>query len=116
MAPGRFRHARAATLAIWLALVAALTAWHTSRHAAPAAVGLSLLTVTPLILALPGLWRGLRRTYRWAALSLAPALAWALTELVANAAERGIATVVALLAFLALASLVAALRVMPSAG
>jgi len=113
MAYDRFGPARAATLAIWALLVATLMAWHVSSHAVPAATGLSLLTVVPLLFALPGLWRGQRPTYRWAALTLAPALAWALTEMLANAAERAVATATALLAFLALSALVAALRVMP---
>jgi uncharacterized membrane protein len=114
MQPSRFLPARIATLAIWTLLIATLTAWHAWSHAAPAALVLWLLTVLPLLVALPGLWQGRRRTYRWAGLTLAPALAWGLTEMLANAAAGAVATATALLAFLALAALVAALRVMPS--
>jgi hypothetical protein len=42
-----------------------------------------------------------------------PALAWSLTELVANPGARAFAVLSALLAFLALAGVVATLRAMP---
>jgi hypothetical protein len=47
-------------------------------------------------------------------LTLAPALAWSLTEILANPPARGYAVGVALLAFLSLAAVVAALRSMPA--
>lgn len=111
----RYTRARAATLATWSLLLLTLGTWHLAAPAA-VAVGLAVLTILPLLAALPGLWRGRRRTYRWASLTLAPAMAWSLTEIVANPADRLIAMAAATLAFAALAALVATLRTMPPAG
>lgn len=102
--------ARAVVLALWLLLGLALVAWHASRFTAPAAAVATLFTAGPLLLPLHGLWRGSIRTYRWAALTLTPALIWSLTELVADRTTRGSATLVAGLVPLLLAALVAALR------
>jgi len=109
----RFARARRATLLLWSVLLAALTAWHLSGRSVLAAATLVLATAAPLAFALPGLWRAQRRSYRWAPLTLAPAMAWSLTELVANPGVRRIAAITALLAFLALAAVVATLRTMP---
>ena len=105
--------ARRATLAVWTMLLAVLTAWHLSAPSGLAAAMLLLVTVVPLLVPLPALWRTQRSAYRWAPLTLAPGLAWALTELVANPGARGFAVLAALLAFLALAGVVATLRAMP---
>jgi uncharacterized membrane protein len=105
--------ARRATLAVWMMLLAVLAIWHLSTASRLAAVALLLLTVAPLLFPLPALWRTQRRAYRWAPLTLVPALAWSLTELVANPGARGFAILTALLAFLALAGVVATLRAMP---
>lgn len=107
------RRARTAVLAAWLLLAATLVAWQWQRLAPAAALVALLFTAGPLLLPLPGLLRGDARTCRWASLTLAPALAWSLTEIVASPASRGFATAAALLAVLALAALVAALRVSP---
>lgn len=108
--------ARRATLAVWMMLLAVLTAWHLSASSLPAAAMLLLVTVAPLVFPLPGLWRARRPGFRWAPLTLVPALAWSLTELVANPGARAIAILSALLAFLALAGVVAMLRAMPRGG
>ena len=113
----RFRRGRgtwALVLAAWFTLAAALLAWQLTGPGAGGTVA-ALVTVSPLLLPLHGLWRARRYTYRWAAVTLVPALAWSLTELVANPAARLAAGIAALLAFLALAALVAALRVQPAA-
>jgi uncharacterized membrane protein len=109
-----FRRARGLTLLAWLGLLLLVVAWHAVRG--PAGLGTVTLVVMtlPLLAPLPGLWAGRRRTYRWAPLTLAPALAWSLTEILANPPARGYAVVVALLAFLSLAAVVAALRSMPA--
>ena len=107
------RRARRAVLLAWLSLAVALVVWHVQRLGATAAAVATLFTAGPLLLPLPGLLRGAVRSYRWAALTLAPALAWSLMELSANPAARWPAAVAALLAVLALAALVAALRVTP---
>lgn len=107
------RRARGLTLLVWAGLLVLLLAW----HAAPGRAGLGsvvlALVALPLLAPLPGLWRGRRRSYRWAPLTLAPALAWSLTEILANPAARGFATGAALLSFLSLAAVVASLRSMP---
>lgn len=105
------RRARAAVLSLWSLLAAALVAWQLQRLSATAAGIALLFTAGPLLLPLPGLLRGESSTYRWASLTLAPALTWSLTELLANPEARPYATVAALLAVLSLAALVAALRV-----
>lgn len=104
------RRARGAVLMLWLLLSLTLVAWHLQGPGATAAAVAALLTAGPLLLPLPGLLRGNPRTYRWAALTLAPALAWSLTELAANPAARWPATAAALLSVSSLAALVAALR------
>jgi uncharacterized membrane protein len=113
MAVARFALARRVTLLLWVLLIAMLAGWHASLLAASGAVALTALTVVPMLLPLRGLWRAERRSYRWAPLTLAPAMAWSLTEIVANPQARGIAALAALVAFFALAAVVATLRTMP---
>jgi len=109
------RRARGLTLLVWAGLIVLLLAW----HAAPGRAGLGSIVLAivalPLLAPLPGLWRGRRRSYRWAPLTLAPSLAWSLTEILANPASRGFAIGAALLSFLSLAAIVASLRSMPRA-
>ena len=105
--------ARRATLAIWTMLLAVLAAWHLSAQSGLATAMLLLVTVVPPLFPLPALWKTRRSGYRWAPLTLVPGLAWSLTELVANPGARGFAVLAALLAFLALAGVVATLRAMP---
>jgi uncharacterized membrane protein len=68
------------------------------------------LLLLPLALPLPGLWRNDRRTYAWATLCLTPHVVYAITEAVANPSLRTAAVAMLLLAFAALATLVAHLR------
>ena len=113
MTDGAFRRARGVTLLLWGGLLVLLLAW----HSAPGRAGLGsivlVLVALPLLAPLPGLWKDRRRSYQWAPFTLAPALAWSLTEILANPAARGFATGTALLTFLALAAIVASLRSMP---
>ncbi len=74
------------------------------------ACGLALVAGLPLLPPLPGLLGGRPRTLRWAPLTLAPALALALTEVVANPAARTAATVTLALVLAAFSAVVAALR------
>ena len=69
------------------------------------------LLLAPLLLPLPGLWSGRRRTYAWATLCLTPALVYALTEAVANPAARTATALVLLGVVLAFVGLVAHLRI-----
>jgi uncharacterized membrane protein len=114
MRPARlFNRARLAVLCLWFILGTTLSAWALAGGATAGRSALVVLTVGPLLVPLTGLWAGRRRTYRWAPLTLAPSLTFALTELVANPSSRGLAALTALLAFLCLAGVVAALRSMP---
>ncbi len=65
----------------------------------------------PLLLPLPGMVRGRRRTYAWATLCLLPGLVYGLTEMVANPAARWPAAVVLFLCVVEFVALVACLRV-----
>lgn len=114
MAVDTYRRARGATLLSWVALLLVQSAWLLPDAATAGGMAVLVGTVLPPLLPLHGLWRGRRRTYRWAALTLAPAMAWSLTELVANPAVRGTAVLSAMLAFLSLAAVVATLRTMPA--
>ncbi len=82
----RARRARLATLWIWALLIVSVAAW----PLAAAGVGrvVTAIALLPLVLPVPGLVRGSRRTLQWSPLTLAPALALALTELLVNAPAR----------------------------
>jgi uncharacterized membrane protein len=111
----RAERARAAVLAAFALLALTLVAWYASALSPAAATVAVLLTVVPLAAPLPGLVARRRRSYRWAPLTLAPAMTWALTELVANPAVRPFALAAGLLGFGALAAVVAWLRTAQSA-
>lgn len=113
MNPPPYLRARRATLVVWSGLLLWPVAWHAAQGTARLGTVMLAVTTLPLLLPLPGLWRGQRRSYRWAPLTLVPVLAWSLTELLANPLARGFAVGGALLAFLALAAVVATLRSMP---
>jgi uncharacterized membrane protein len=55
----------------------------------PASLGRLALLLVPLLLPLPGLLRGHRRTYAWATLCVTPYFIYGLTEVIANPAVRG---------------------------
>lgn len=107
----RMRRAHRATLWVWALLLASVAAWPLVN----AGIGLTMaaLALLPLLLPLPGLIRGMRRTLQWSPLALAPALALALTELLVNAPARGAVTLTLALILAAFAAVVAALRVSP---
>ena len=67
-------------------------------------------------IALPGIVNGKRYTYAWSTLLVTGYVALALTEIVANAAQRGIATLMLLVAFALFVALVAYLRVSRTPG
>jgi uncharacterized membrane protein len=65
----------------------------------------------PLLIALPRLWAGHRRTYAWMTLAITPFLVVAITEAVANPAGRAWAGLCLLVAFLLFVMLIAYLRI-----
>lgn len=95
-------------LAAWLALAISIACWPLGESGIGwLATGLAGL---PLLPAVPGIARGRRRTFAWAPLALAPALALSLTEILVNAAARSRSIASLALAFIAFAALIAALR------
>lgn len=100
-------------IAAWLALLLSVLCWPLG----PAAVGwpITAIAFMPLLLPLPGLVRGTRRTQSWAPLALAPALAMALTEVLVNPAVRPRVALTLALILAAFAAILAALRARPRA-
>ena len=96
---------------VWVLLLASIAAWpFTAAGIGPITTVIALL---PLLLPLPGLIRGRRRTLQWSALTLSPALALALTEILVNAPARTPATLTLAMILTAFAAVVAALRIIP---
>ena len=94
--------------AAWLLLIASIAAW--PFIAAKIGPLTTLVALLPLLMPLPGLVMGWRRTLQWSPLTLAPALALALTEILVNTPARWIATLTLALILATFASLIAALR------
>ena len=98
----------------WLALIASIVAWpFTETGIGPLTTAIALL---PLLLPLAGLARAKRRTLQWTPLTLAPAIALTLTEILVNAPARLPATLTLALILAAFAVIVAALRRIPRSG
>lgn len=57
----------------------------------PASLVFACLLLVPLLLPLPGLLRGRRRTHAWATLCVAPYFIYGMTEVIANPAVRDMA-------------------------
>lgn len=102
--------ARRVVLGSWVLLALLMIAWHASRLTPAAAVIAILITAVPLALPLRGLSKGVRRTYRWAPLLLAPYMAYGLMEWIANPGARPFALATLVTTFVAFASIVAWLR------
>lgn len=108
----RVRAARRLALIAWLALAASVAAW----PAGGSGIGwpTAALALAPLLFPLAGIARGSRRAYGLGALMLAPALALAVTELVANERAQSRAILTLALILVAFAALIAALRTAPA--
>jgi len=102
---------RRLAIGLWALLVASIVAWPFVADG----IGLATtaLAVLPLFLPLPGLIDGRRRTLQWSPLTLAPALALSLTEILVNAPARMPAILTLALILAAFATIIAALRVSP---
>ena len=101
--------ARRAALLIWAMLIASVSAWPF------AGIGwiATTLALLPLLLPVPGFIRKAPRTLQWSSLTLAPALAFAVTELLVNSRARIPAALTLALIPAALAAIVALLRTIP---
>ncbi len=104
----RARRPMVLALGLWLALVASIASWPLGG----AGIGwpTAALAWLPLLAPLAGLARGAQRTFRWAPLTLAPALAITLTEALVNPAAQTRAAITLALALASFAAVIASLR------
>lgn len=102
---------RRVAVAAWLLLMVSVAAWVFE----PAAIGrvFAAIAFLPLLLPLPGLLGNSSRALRAAPLALAPVLALAVTELIANPPARPWAGLSLAFVFAAFAALIAAIRTSP---
>ena len=92
--PPRLRPARAAALGT-AAILAVCVASAALRSAPwPANLGWTIALLLPVAAPVPGIVRGIRRTYAWATLCVAPYLVYGITEVIANPAVRGAAAAI----------------------
>jgi uncharacterized membrane protein len=98
--------ARLATVWLWAAVTASLLCWYSAGYSWL----LCVLAAAPLLAPLRGLVRGRRYTYAWASLFAMPYVAFAITELLANPAARGVASLSLLLVFAWFCAMVLYLR------
>jgi len=111
MSAERARAAGRIAAGAWLLLVASVLCWPLGESAVGWAT--TAIAFLPLVLPLPGLARGTRRTQSWAPLTLAPVLALALTEVLVNTEARARVAVTLALVLAAFAAILAALRAAP---
>lgn len=107
---GRARHF---ALAAWILLALSVGAWPFAGSGIGAIT--SAIAFLPLLLPLPGIARGSPRVLRASPMALAPVLALAITETLANPAARIAAGVTLVLVLIAFAAVIAAIRVAPRA-
>lgn len=81
--------ARRLTLLAATLLGACVVAAALPAFAWPTSLARLAILLVPLLLPLPGLWRGQRRTYAWATLCVTPYFVYGVTEVIANPAVRG---------------------------
>lgn len=82
------RWARRLTLAAVVLLGACVVAAALPAFSWPTSLARLAILLVPLLLPLPGLLRGQRRTYAWATLCVTPYFIYGLTEVIANPAVR----------------------------
>lgn len=107
----RSRVARYLTLAGALLLGICVTASAMRSAAWPQNLAWTLVLLVPLLLPVPGLWRGHRRTCAWATLCIAPYIVYGITEVIANPAVRSTAGAILFAGLAWFVSLVHCLRV-----
>ena len=86
--PGAPRRARRQTLVAVAVLGACVAAAALLAFNWPTGVARLAILLVPLLLPLPGLLRGQRRTYAWATMCVTPYFIYGLTEVIANPAVR----------------------------
>jgi uncharacterized membrane protein len=103
--------ARVAVVSTIAVLIAALIVWRVRTGFSVGDAVLIVVLTLPLLIALPRLLAGHRRTYAWMTLAVTPFLVVAITEAVANPAGRAWAALCLVVAFLLFVLLIAYLRV-----
>jgi uncharacterized membrane protein len=111
MSAERARAACRIAAGAWLALILSVLCWPLGTPTVGWAT--TAIAFLPLLMPLPGLARGTRRTQSWAPLTLGPVLALALTEVLVNPAARARVAVTLALVLAAFSALLAALRAAP---
>ncbi len=102
---------RRVAVAAWLLLMLSVAAW--TLDVAGIGFAFAAVAFLPLLLPLPGLLGNSSRALRAAPLALAPVLALALTEILANPPARPWASLSLALVLAAFAALIAAIRTSP---
>jgi len=108
---GVSRRARRLTLMAAALLGACVVAAAMPAFAWPASLARLAILLVPLLLPLPGLLRGQRRTYAWATLCVTPYFVYGLTEVIANPAVRAPAAAILFSSLAWFVALVTYLRV-----
>ena len=106
----RLRRARAFTLATAAVLAVCVAAASLRSAPWPANLGWTIALLLPVAAPIPGIVRGIRRTYAWATLCVAPYFIYGITEVIANPAVRGAAAAILFASFAWFVTLVAYLR------
>ena len=106
----RLRRARAVALATAAVLAACVAAASLRSAPWPANLGWTIALLLPVAAPTPGIVRGIRRTYAWATLCVAPYFIYGITEVIANPAVRGAAAAILFASFAWFVTLVAYLR------
>lgn len=110
------RRARRRTLVAAAVLGACVVAAALPAFAWPGSLARLAVLLVPLLLPLPGLLRGQRRTYAWATLCVTPYFIYGLTEVIANPAVRAPAGAILFASLAWFVTLVNYLRVTRPAG
>jgi len=106
----RLPRARAVTLATAAVLAVCVAAASLRSAPWPANLGWTIALLLPVAAPIPGIVRGIRRTYAWATLCVAPYFIYGITEVIANPAVRGAAAAILFASFAWFVTLVAYLR------
>jgi uncharacterized membrane protein len=115
----RLRIARAVALATAAVLAACVAAASLRSAPWPENLGWTIALLLPVAAPIPGIVRGVRRTYAWATLCVAPYFVYGITEVIANPAVRGAASAILFASLAWFIALVACLRLsrgIPAAG
>lgn len=109
--PGLAARLRNVVIANIAALIVILIAWRARDGLSAAEIVLIAAMSLPLLIAVPKVLAGNRRTYAWLTLAVTPYIVVGITEAVANPATRLWAGLCLALAFVLFVLLIASLRV-----